>query len=83
MKLDQAEKDYLAATNENLSTAGLLEAYAKGVEGVYPDIKGWADKTLSSPTVKSLLGKWENGRLDDINAAEEEALEAAAEKLES
>ncbi|MDK6492172.1 hypothetical protein QP172_00280 [Corynebacterium coyleae] len=83
VKLDQAEKDYLAKLNKNYTEKKVFEVFEKGIEGAYPEIKGWADSTLKSATVQSALKKIEAQRTDDLTAAEEEAFEAAYDKLMS
>lgn len=81
VKLNQAEKDYLAATNTPITNTNLLDAYAKGIEGAFPKIKSWADSTLSNPQVVAGLKKFDSGREDAITEAEEDALEKALDTV--
>ena len=81
VKLNQEEKDYLAETNKPINNTNLMDAYAKGIEGAFPQIKSWADSTLSNPQVVSGLKKFDSGREGDITIAEEDALEDAIDKI--
>lgn len=81
VKLDQAEKDYLAAINTSLTNTNLVDAYAKGIERAFPELKSWADKNLSNSKVVSGLKKLNAGREDDVTSAEEDALAKAIDTM--